>query len=126
MIGLSVKVIEQGTEVNLHLSLIMAYKRTTMRLDNRRQGSSIEPGIADPAWQLVVPHAIVAYMQTVNQPNTRRQIDKESNLNLTSKELTVLLCQVRNSISISKRELSTSWLRSILHASTSQRKSISK
>lgn len=96
----------------------MAYKRTTMRLDNRRQGSSIEPGIADPAWQLVVPHAIVAYMQTVNQPNTRRQNDKEPNLNLTSKELTVLLCQVRNSISISKSELSTRRLSRILHPNT--------
>ena len=38
----------------------MAHDGAAVRLDDRREGSSVEVAARHPAWELVVPHAVVA------------------------------------------------------------------
>ena len=43
-----------------HLALVVADKGTAMSLDDRGQCRCVEVTAGDPAWELVVPHAVVA------------------------------------------------------------------
>ena len=50
----------------------MAHERAAVGLDDGSQGGRVEVAAADPAWELVVPHAVVSYM-TVSTSSTKER-----------------------------------------------------
>ena len=49
----------------VYLALVVADEGTAMVLDGASQGGSSPGSASDPAWELVVPNTVVAYVENV-------------------------------------------------------------
>ena len=47
---------------DLHFAFIVSHERAAVGLDDRREFRGRKAAVADPAWELVVPHAVVTFV----------------------------------------------------------------